>query len=79
VFRINNEVELGALIIEILQAKGIIDLANVVVYITILVCSSRFTCRESIKTLLKVGMDQIKFPIFVIEDRSLVFQSLGLA
>jgi hypothetical protein len=78
VFRINNEVELGALIIEILQAKGI-ALLNVIVYITILVYSSRFTCQESIKALLKVGMDQIKFPIFVIEDRSLVFQSLGLA
>jgi hypothetical protein len=78
VFRIVAGFVHGALIIEIRQAKGI-ALLNVVVYITILVCSSRFTCQESIKTLLKVGMDQIKFPIFVIEDRSLVFQSLGLA
>ncbi|MFO7944173.1 MAG: hypothetical protein R6U51_07735 [Anaerolineales bacterium] len=71
-FQIVAGVEHGALVIEILQAKGIIDLANVVVCITISVCNSIFTCWESIKALQIVRTDPIKLSVLVIGDRSLV-------
>jgi uncharacterized membrane protein YfcA len=52
-------VEVGAQVIEILQAAGNIDIAIGIVYITILVAISLFTAWESIKALQIVRTDQI--------------------